>query len=217
MASVKDYKKRLVHLLRVVKFPKQDLLGLPKMCFVFAWCQPQNDEVADQYTGNVTVWNLTFLSSAFTINRPIQLAIDSSDGQYIVFHMLSRDKRIHNEVITFDVCLLGTGRQFIVIFQFSPNTTLIYRSENHCHISCELNLFCIQYISTVARYSSENTIVEASQSARRSDSLFIRNISQKQAFFDQDFWTDMSISFSRWFTTQVMFNYVYWVSLKYFG
>lgn len=30
MASVKDYKKRLVHLLRVVKFPKQDLLGLPK-------------------------------------------------------------------------------------------------------------------------------------------------------------------------------------------
>ena len=69
--------------------------------------------------------------------------------------MLSRDKRIHNEVITFDVCLLEPGRQFIVIFQFSPNTALIYRSENHCHISCEPNLFCIQYISTVTRNSLE--------------------------------------------------------------
>lgn len=98
------------------------------------------------------VSNISFWALHNTINREIQLAIDCSDGLYIRFHMLSLATTIP---ISLDILRQESPSQFIAIFQFTPNRALIYRSENHCDISCAFNLFCIQRTSLVTRNSQK--------------------------------------------------------------
>lgn len=94
----------------------------------------------------------TFWALHKTINRLTQLPIDFSDGIYIQFHMLSLVITIP---IIHDILKQEPHSRFIAIFQFTPNRALIYRSENHCNISCSFNLFCIQRISSVTRNSQK--------------------------------------------------------------
>lgn len=64
MASVKDNKKRLVHLLRVVKFPKQDLLDLPKNVFRFCLMP-----AAKRRSSRPIPWQCDSMKSNFSLFR----------------------------------------------------------------------------------------------------------------------------------------------------